>query len=423
MEPVIEIIPLELSKDIFNDYEYVMRDLQDNENCFITNLNVICALIARDEYPIKNKRIAIKSILSFLNYLDGLHRKENDTLIPISQKVLIEYFSKNEYVKYMNLLKEMNIITCVPYEDGSMYKMPNYEDRNSKGKRVRIKDDNGKNNSGIPKQYRLYNDYINNKDLCIVLIDGKNKKLELECDLDLDKRFKNTILKMDLNFKEVIISEIINAKENNLTQNELRKRLASAFSTKHRRFIKKGTKVDRIYHSFSNITRIAREHLNIKFLSIDVCNCQPALLIHYLISNGFQVDKNYIEVCEAGKFYEAFLSEEDKDNKEKRDEIKVKLYNSVFFGFYADSKTNQKFKELFPIVWNTINNLHNSNISLVSRLNNIEADLFNNLVPQKSKNFFTLFDSIYFSSLEDYSQLNNQIKDYFKKININIQTK
>jgi hypothetical protein len=407
MEPVIEIIPLKISKDLFDDYEYVMRDLQDNDSCFITNINIISKLLMRDEYPIKNKRIAIKSILTFLNYIDGIHRKENDTLIQISQKKLIEFFSKQQYIKYMDILKELEIITCVLYKDGTLYTRPSEEN----------------NWNGIPKLYRLYNNYINNEDLCIVLIDDKNKKMKLECEIDIDARFKNTIVKLDLNFKEVIISEIMNAKENNLTHNELRKRLASSFSTKHRRFIIQGKKVDRIYHSFSNITRIARQHLNIKMISIDVTNCQPALLIYFLKKNGYGVDTNYISACEEGKFYESFLIDEDKTNIEKRDKIKVKLYNSVFFGFFPESKTNQKFKEMYPMVWDTLNKLKSENISIVAELNNIEADLFNNLKPKKSKFYFTLFDSIYFSSFEDFADMDSKIKAYFGKLNIKIKTK
>jgi hypothetical protein len=408
MNPIIEIIPITLHKDIFNDYEYVMRDLQNNEDCFITNLNVIGKLLTRDEYPIKNKRIAIKNILRFLNDLDSMHRKENSSLIEITQGVLIKNFNRDQYVKYMSILKDMEIITCVPYEDGTMYRIPNKEE----------------NISGLSKRYRLFNNYINNEDLCIVLIEeGIKKPIELECEIDIDNRFKNTIMKLDLNFKDVIISEIMNAKENGLTHNELRKRLATSFSTKHRRYIKQGKKVDRIYHSFSNITRIARQHLNIKLMSIDVTNCQPALLICFLKKNGYNVDNNYINVCESGKFYESLLPEEDKDNKEEREKVKVKLYNSVFFGFFPDSKTNQKFKELYPQIWETLNNLKNNNISLVAELNNIEADLFNNLRPKKSKFYFTLFDAIYFSSFEDYSELEFKIKDYFRKLDINIKTK
>jgi hypothetical protein len=50
---------------------------------------------------------------------------------------------------------------------------------------------------------------------------------------------------------------------------------------------------------------------------------------------------------------------------------------------------------------------------LVSRLQNLESELFNNLSPEKSKKYFTLFDAIFFNNKQDAGALWFTIEKFF----------
>lgn len=61
--------------------------------------------------------------------------------------------------------------------------------------------------------------------------------------------------------------------------------------------------------------------------------------------------------------------------------------------------------------------------SLASQLQNLESRLFNKIIPEKSKYFFTLFDAIYFDKSQDRFQLEKNIKGYFNSFNIKVTVK
>lgn len=396
----IEILPLNETKNVFDELENTLLELADKKFCYCVNLELISKLLMYDKYPIKNKRIAIRNILNFLTYIDIQIKKNESSLLQINSRTLMNYLGKNTYYSYIEILSDFNILTNVPYESGEFYIKPT------------------KDKSGLAKQYRIHNEYLNNEDLCIVYIKD-NKSIRFTNELsNLDKRYVKTIEDLDINFQTAIIDEIKHARKENLTSRRLKIRLSRLFYTRQKRYIKKGKSVDRIYHSFTNISRVSRKHFNIKFYDIDIVNCQPLLLVAYLKENGFKLDEQYQEDCENGCFYERFY-----DIECGRDCVKRKLYKSIFFSFNEKMKVNSKFKELYPITWNSLKEISLTKETLASRLQNLEAELFNNLIPNKSKYYFTLFDAIYFDGIQDISQLNNNILNFFSNKGVKVTTK
>lgn len=390
----LEIIPIDLTKNIFDDYHEELLKLQKSKYCFVTNLDLISSLLVT-ELPIQNKRLALKNILSFLTFIDTQMKIKNDSLLSISSSILIEYFSTDHYKKYMNILKELDIISDVPYQDGTFYTV-----------------------GSLTKQYRIHNSYIMNDNLCMVILENDRAKDKFICNVDIDDRFKRTIMHLDINMKNAVIAEIEYCRDTNLSSNNLRMRLSRLFYTRMKRYIKKGTNVDRIYHSFTNVSKVSRRHLTTKMYNIDIVNSQPLMLISYLNKEGYIFDENYKIDCQNGTFYDNFITKEL-----TRDDVKVHLYKGIFFSFNKNLTINKKFKELYPLTWQSLSEIYESSISLASRLQNLESELFNNLIPKKSKQYFTLFDAIYFDSVNDIVTLNKNIHSFFNNIGVNVTTK
>jgi hypothetical protein len=395
---MIEIIPF--NKTLFDSFEIDTKKL--TRYIYINNLELICKLSTID-LPISNRRLALRNIFDFLTFIDVKMNQTDTTILPISTEVLISYFSKNTYKKYMDIFSELDIITKVPYDDGTFY---------TKGKSY--------------LQYRVHNEYINDEDLAIIVLEDDRTKETFTNEVeDLNTKYIQTIKKLEVNVKSAIEAEVRNFKENRLSVSALRNRISRIFYTKRKRFIKMGNKVDRIYHSFTNLSRVSRKHFNINMNDIDIVNCQPLLLVALLKRNGFKSDDTYQRDCEAGCFYERFIdiNEDNLSYNEQRDYTKKSLYKNIFFGFNTRSRHNKRFRELYPETWSSLENISNNCESLASQLQNLESDLFNKLVPNKSKHYFTLFDAIYFDNLLDRYDLEKNIKEYFLKYNINVTLK
>jgi hypothetical protein len=395
---MIEVIPF--NKTLFDSFEIDTKKL--TRYIYINNLEIIRKLSTID-LPISNRRLALRNIFDFLTFIDVKMNQSNTTILPISTEVLISYFSKNTYKKYMDIFSELDIITKVPYDDGTFY---------TKGKSY--------------LQYRVHNEYINDEDLAIIVLEDDRTKETFTNEVeDLNTKYIQTIKKLEVNVKSAIEAEVRNFKENRLSVSALRNRISRIFYTKRKRFIKMGNKVDRIYHSFTNLSRVSRKHFNINMNDIDIVNCQPLLLVALLKRNGFKSDDTYQRDCEAGCFYERFIdiNEDNLSYNEQRDYTKKSLYKNIFFGFNTRSRHNKRFRELYPETWSSLENISNNCESLASQLQNLESDLFNKLVPNKSKHYFTLFDAIYFDNLLDRYDLEKNIKEYFLKYNINVTLK
>jgi len=394
MENVYQIIPLENVNDRAKEI--------DNKVCFIIPISLITKLEMFRNHPIKNKTISILNILSFLNWVD---QKIQDDYISISSLKLSNFFPKNHVKKYMDILKELNIISRVPYENGTFYKKGEYSSR-----------------------YRLFNEYKNDDNLCIIYF-LKNGKTEIKIEDNgiCDKRMIYTLTsKIDVDYKSALKDEVEFYINGGCDVNALRKRISKLFSLNGFRYIKKGFRVDRIYHSLSNLSKISRKHLTIKMNNIDLKNSQPIFLISYLKSNDLEYDLNYQKDCEDGILYNNFydLPNESKiRNKDNvRDIVKENFYKNIFFGFNERSIYNKKFKLLYPKTWKSIECIFDSDISLACVLQNREAELFNNLKPNRSKYFFTLFDAIYFNEEVDLSELLIEINKFFTKDDIKVKT-
>jgi len=395
---MIEIIPF--NKTLFDSFEIDTKKL--TRYIYINNLDLICKL-STIELPISNRKIALRNILDFLTFIDVKSNQENSTILPISTSILISFFNRNRYKEYMDILSELDILTKVPYNDGSFYK---------------IKSTN--------MQYRIHNEYINDEDLAIIVLeDDKSKETFTNEVENLNQKYINTIKKLEVNIPSAIAAEIEHFKEKNLSISALRNRISRIFYTKRKRFIKKGNKVDRIYHSFTNLSKVSRKHFNINMTDVDIINCQPLLLVALLKRNGFKSDDTYQRDCEAGCFYERFvdINETGISDDEQRTYTKKSLYKNIFFGFNTRSKHNKRFQELYPQTWSSLELISKNCESLASQLQNLESALFNNLIPKKSKHYFTLFDAIYFDNLLDRYDIEKTIKDYFKQYDIRVAVK
>ena len=388
---MIEVMPF--NKSLFDTFD--VDRIKLTKFIYINDLDLISNLLSI-KLPIENKRIALRNILDFLTYIDNKINIKGNTLISISSKELIKYFNRDNYKEYMKILKELEIISDVPYLDGTFYK---------KG--------------SLYKQYRVHNEYLNKENLAIIVLEDDRSKERFNNEIEgLDERYIKTIKNLEINVKEAIKAEMEYYKEKDLTIFNLRNRISRILYTRRRRFIKKGKSVDRIYHSFSNVSKVSRKYINIKMFDVDIKNCQPLLLVALLKQLNLEFDIEYKFDCEIGNFYEQFIGIKNYT----RDDVKEQLYKNIFFGFNRNNIINKEFKKIYPNTWNSLSIIKESNISLASQLQNLESELFNNLIPKKSKHFFTLFDSIYFDNINDIQKIIEEINKFFNDKGIKVQT-
>jgi len=408
---MIQIIPLKVSHINYNE---LIKDV-DFKNCYITSQSLINDLLIKGDLPIKNRWIVIKNILDFLNSIDFrmLQKKGDSTLLALQYSIFEKYFTCKHYRKYIKLLHELNVMSRIAYSDGKYYDF----NKDSAG-------------SGRCIQYRFHNNYIND-DLCMVFFKN-DTKLVLEKDNDYGKTYENTILKTQIYFKDAIMEEIDNYQKDIFVYhslNSLRCRISAILQLGNRRYIKKGSKVDRISHSFSNLSKIARKFLHIKgvkFNELDISNCQPLLLVYNMLKSNEPIDQNYLDACESGLFYETLYDSEEtkgmdeKEMEEYRNYIKTETYRCIYFDFKKKEPITIRFAELYPNTYYYLCNYYDSKpeITMASILQNIEASIFNNIMPNKSKNYFTLYDAIYYIDLNDKQQLTEDIMTKFSILGI-----
>lgn len=371
----------------------------DNKNIFCTSLSLITQLTTRNDFPISNKRIAIINILNFLRFID-CKLKETDSknnTVPLSRRVLEQYFTRNTYKKYLLILKELRILSAVPYSDSTFYTV-----------------------SEKCMQYRLHSDFVYATDICLVLFDNL-RKIEFTQEGEYNTKMIKTIKEVKINYSVAIRAEIEHYIHKTHDIDSLRKRLNTIFALSSKRFIKRGKKSDRVYHSFSNISRVSRPYLSFNdddFNDIDIVNCQPLLLCYLLKKRGMGIDSEYIHDCTTGTIYERFVSESF-----DRDKVKVELYRCIFFDFKPKEEVNKKFKERYPKTWASLQVIDNEKDTLASQLQNIEADIFNRIVPALSEGYFTLFDAVYFTDILDASSIAEYIVNRFKEFDLEVTIK
>ena len=194
---MIEIIPFN-NIDLFNSID--IKEKKITKYSYICSLSTISKLLSI-EMPIANKRIALRNILDFLNYIDTWVDQNEETLIPIHSKILEEFFSRNKYVEYVNILKDLNIMSKVPYEDGSFYTAPT--------KKVGNKWVTEKDKKGMCSQFRIHNEYLNDNEQAVIILEDDRSTSEFCNQIeDLDPRYINTIKKLKVNITAAIADEI-----------------------------------------------------------------------------------------------------------------------------------------------------------------------------------------------------------------------
>lgn len=368
--------------------------LTNDKQIAISSATLISKLLVT-KLPHKNKQKALRNIFDFLAWCDTRMNDEHSTILKINQETLIDFFSRNSYVQYMQLFKELGVMSKVSYADNTFYKIGEYS-----------------------LQYRFFNDYVNDVP-CIVIMESQNREREYSIDYKVNIKFENTILRTQIDLPGAIEAELDYYEKESHSILKFRSRLHKICSLDRKRFIKKGYQVDRIYHSFSNISKISREFLSVsgmKFNNIDIVNCQPTLLCAYLKEKNYEIDESYVKDCENGTFYERFYDLSHKD--EVRSDIKVRLYKSIFFSF-KKTKINLRFKELYPLTYKSIETIANGS-TIARALQNYEASIFNDLVPVYSKYYFTLFDAIYYTDSRDYETLRALLLSKFEKLDMSV---
>lgn len=384
MKQEVEIVIIPIMEDNINLIK--SQSIIEKNYTYICGLDFISKLYSMDSFPIKNKRIAITNILNFMREIKIKMDYNESSLISIDSKLIQSIFTTHHSKAYMNLLKEMLIISDVPYEDGKFYEIGNRY-----------------------KQYRIHNNYLNDT-MCIVIIDNKHNNT-FNSVAGINNKFKKTIKNVDIDYREAIIAEINHNRQTGRTPQNLMLRINKLLSLNGERYIKYGDNVDRVYHTLSTLSKVSRKFLHIgddKFYDVDVKNCQPLLLCYLLKENNLPIDDKYIYDCQIGNLYENFITKDL-----NREEAKVKLYKSIYFKFKSTSKIANRFKELYPLTHSSLELLSKDSQKLAGKLQNIEAFIFNDLVPNKSKYYYTLFDSIYFSDLDDCGQMIREIKNKF----------
>jgi hypothetical protein len=388
----------------FIDDDLVTR-IKMSDNCFLADIFLLKRL-STIEFSIQNRRLATIQLLEFLTFLDvDLHQNCEDTLIEIPFVTFESYFPRNRVHEYKQILKKLKIITAVPYADGSFYKFDVSGSLEGLGKCMR---------------FRVHKGYLQPKHLGLVVFDPprtrKYTPILVNGISDLNCKYIKTIKSLRIDVPAAIKAEFDYFRSDHQNIFRFKSRVSIVLLTERDRFIRKGKNVNRIYYTFSNVSRVSREFFNIEFNNVDVKNCQPLLLVSYLCKNRLSFDENYKEDCELSIFYSRFVGINGLDKKA----VKVRLYKSIFFGFNTRSRFNKKFKEVYPETWRSLAELKQQKVSLAAELQNLERSLFNYIVPTISEYYYTLYDAIYFTSYEDTDDIVSKIEEFFMNLNVNV---
>lgn len=282
-------------------------------------------------------------------------------------------------------------------------------------------------------EYQLADNLIDGNYILYVFNSKSIESYQLQNEVEgLDRRCLETLKNTKVDLNNCIKNEFdFYVQYNDTTRFFTRINRALYFNNTKKRKIQYGNKVNRIYHPLCFLTKISRECLNIRFHNLDIVNCQPLLLCYHLKNEALGIDEQFIIDVEAGNLYEKIQAEllKKESINIKRDEVKKMLYSEILFDFKRTRKTKKNlvniiFSEIYPKTYNSLKGIHEeskkSNITLASILQNLEADLFNNLQVRDSEYYFTLFDAIYYSVKSDEDDLRNQIEFYFKKLGLNV---
>lgn len=256
--------------------------------------------------------------------------------------------------------------------------------------------------------------------------------------------FINTLMHTKIYASEAILAEYNECnRESGFDYVAFISRVNAILSFLKYRYANKGDNVDRVYSSFSGLSKVARQFLTINgkpFYEIDITNCQPLLLNCLLSENGYNIDLNYISDTVNGVFYEVlvnklvelgyteqtivrqknkintyntyYFTKSDKKGRSIRDQIKELSYSRIFFASdYNKSPILEAFKVLYPLVFKALKELTVEN-TLAHLLQNLEADIVLNIIPKCS--YFTIHDAICVSNKTELEWVKTELAKQIK---------
>lgn len=251
--------------------------------------------------------------------------------------------------------------------------------------------------------------------------------------------FINTLTKSKIDASNAILAEYNFCKEEKKKYESFVSRVNAILNFLKYRSAGKGEKVNRVYSSFSSLSKQARKFVTYNgkhFYEIDIKNCQPLLLIILLIKYNLPIDTEYINAVTNGVFYESLQTQalkngydkqtivkvfKDKVTKKfkdydftKRDDVKVLCYSKIFFTKeYKLTKIVKCFKQLYPYVYSSLVKLTET-VTLAELLQNLEAEIVLNIIPNCP--YFPVHDAIYITNKTEIEDIKTKIAFEIKKL-------
>lgn len=269
--------------------------------------------------------------------------------------------------------------------------------------------------------------------LTVLWIERPRRKpaIEIRHDMDISARMLES-----LRLTEIDLLGAIRAESKQHEGVKLASRLNRCLAVaSDKLYVGMGQNSCRVHHTFSNLSKISREHLHvagIKFNEADVVNCQPLLLVSLIKKNGLPIDQAFIDAVESGNLYELFvgvkgnflnwngkfesITREEREIVDRK-QAKIEFFNSVLFDWKGHSPLNQRFQELFPLTTTACKRLHRSTVTLACALQCLESEIFKNIVPEIG-HYWTLFDSIFFTEADCSDDIKDQIEQAFAQFDL-----
>lgn len=268
--------------------------------------------------------------------------------------------------------------------------------------------------------------------------------------------YKEALINSEIDVYNAIIAEINGYKgetDRNAKCLKIKKAITKILSFKNRRSIKKGTNVNRVFNSFTFLSKVSRKFIRLNgkvFTEIDIPNCQPLLLLVLLKKNGICPDPLYVNDVLNGVIYERIMekalelgykneviaSYEDRKriietfDFTEREDVKTLCYRSIYFKLKNENSsiTASVFKELYPLVFEALKNGFNTenDKNVAFHLQNMEAEIILNIIPDCP--YFTVHDSIAVIDEKEVesvkTQISQKISEYLNRtINLNLRVK
>jgi predicted transcriptional regulator with HTH domain len=154
--------------------------------------------------------------------------------------------------------------------------------------------------------YKLTNRYRERQSLCLIYREIDRRNMSTSFTKQVPYKYKQAISLSYIDYPTYVNEEIKRYVENDPSDTDrarslesIKVRFNSAFSLLEKRYIKEGKRSTRLYHSFSNLSRIARQYLRTpnhhQFYDSDIVNSQPSFLVAFL--NGkYDIDESYIKI-------------------------------------------------------------------------------------------------------------------------------